>query len=424
MRHRPASPISEWLRRSVSELSTIDAEAPLDDLEPLRHIVGNARVVGLGEGAHFIEEFWTVRRRLVRFLHERLGFDVLAAEFDLGEGDELAAWLADPSDPRPLGNVSRGAADWGMAATAHWLRSWGAIRAGRLRFAGIDAPNGGAAFAAMLGSVSRFLREVDPDSGHVLAKIESIAGRLSGASAAGTAAAWTKLGEAEQNSLTAGLARLRQRMHALESLFVSRADRARLDAAHRRLDALLCADYMFRATAAMHHGAEALLDHSVRDRFMADSVLRLLEREPGVRIALLAHNAHVQKRPVVWGDYLSAYPMGMYLHQALGDDYRVIGTTTTDDHTSEMKLDFGAEVGFVVVDAPIEPPQQGSLEAELVAAGFGGRPTLASLRKAADAGVAFDRIRAQSGYLTADIAAAYDGLLTLPKITLDTKLGF
>lgn len=66
----------EWVRNHVIELATIDQDAPLDDLEPLREVIGDARVVALGEGAHFIEEFWTVRRRLTRFLCEYLGFRI------------------------------------------------------------------------------------------------------------------------------------------------------------------------------------------------------------------------------------------------------------------------------------------------------------------------------------------------------------
>ena len=51
----------------VNELNSIEPEAPFDDLERMRELVGDARVVALGEGAHFIEEFWTVRRRLLRW---------------------------------------------------------------------------------------------------------------------------------------------------------------------------------------------------------------------------------------------------------------------------------------------------------------------------------------------------------------------
>ncbi len=414
--------VSDWLHRHITTLSTIDPEAPLKELEPLVDLIGDARVVALGEGAHFIEEFWTVRRWLVRFLHERLGFQIVAAEFDIGEGEALDAWLRDAADPRPLHEVSRGASDWGMAAIAHWLRSWGAPRG--LRFVGLDAPNGGVAFAALLTWVAALLREIDPGAVPIFDRIEPIAQELAGTSVARSAQAWARLGEPAQDALTAGLARLHQRVRMLDEVLVSRSDRARVDGARRRIEALACADYALRAYEAMHRGAEAPLDLSVRDRFMADSVLALLEREPSARVALLSHNGHVQKEPVVWGDYLSALPLGRYLRHALGDGYRVIGTTTTGDRSSEMELDAAREVGFRVVDIALEPPQPGSLEAALVAVGLGERINLVPLRAAATAGVSFNRLRAQSGYLTAPVAAAYDAVITLPRLTLQQDLGF
>lgn len=408
----------EW----VNELHAIEPDAPFDDLEAVRELVGDARVVALGEGAHFIEELWTVRRRLIRFLCEQLGFRLIAAEFDLGEGEELGAWLADPADPRALRSVSRGAADWGMASTAHWLRSWG-VSLG-VGFVGLDAPNGGAAFAAMFAWVSQALRELDPDSTPVLERMQTLVSSLSGTSVAGSVQAWASLGVAQQDALTAGLARLHQRVRFLDTVLAERGGRARVVGLQRRLAALQCADYALRANEAMHRGAEARLDLSARDRFMADSLLALLEREPGVRVVLLAHNGHVQKQPVVWGDYLAAHPLGMYLDRAMGDGYRVIGTTTTGGRSSEMNLDPSVPVGFRVVEVQLEEAQPGSLEAALVAAGLGDRTTLVSLRRAAAAGVGFQSIRAQSGYLTGDVASAYDAVISLPRLTVQRDLGF
>jgi erythromycin esterase len=114
----------------------------------------------------------------------------------------------------------------------------------------------------------------------------------------------------------------------------------------------------------------------------------------------------------------------MYLDRALGDAYRVIGTTTTGAQTSEMSLDPGVPVGFRVVEATLGEPEPGSLEAALVAAGLGDRPTLVSLRRAAAVGFAFQRLRAQTGYLTGDVAAGYDAGLSLPRLTVQRDLGF
>jgi erythromycin esterase len=55
----------------------------------LRNAIGDASVVELGESIHVTAEFPAARLQLVRYLHEEMGFDVLALE-----GSLTQAWLA------------------------------------------------------------------------------------------------------------------------------------------------------------------------------------------------------------------------------------------------------------------------------------------------------------------------------------------
>ena len=70
-----------WLREHAIPLrTTVTADDDFADLEPLRETLGRARIVVLGEGSHGEGTTFTVKTRLVRFLHQRLGYDVLAFE--------------------------------------------------------------------------------------------------------------------------------------------------------------------------------------------------------------------------------------------------------------------------------------------------------------------------------------------------------
>lgn len=89
-----------WLRDQTMPLAT-EAADDLADLERLAPAIGNARVVAIGEICHLDGGSFVVRSRLIRFLHERMGFDVLAWEgglVDFRRVDDLvrsdAPWTA------------------------------------------------------------------------------------------------------------------------------------------------------------------------------------------------------------------------------------------------------------------------------------------------------------------------------------------
>src|SRR5262249_40196051 len=66
------------------------ADDDFSDLEPFAKAVGDARIVMLGEATHGDGTTFEAKSRLVRFLHERMGFDVLA--FEIGLYDMHKAW--------------------------------------------------------------------------------------------------------------------------------------------------------------------------------------------------------------------------------------------------------------------------------------------------------------------------------------------
>ncbi|MER6512927.1 erythromycin esterase family protein [Nonomuraea sp. NPDC001636] len=411
-------PFTDWLGDRAVPLTHLDPEAPLDDLEPLRALVGDARVVAIGENSHFITEFAHLRQRLLRFLAERCGFTVLAFEYGFSEGVALDAWAQGQGADDDLSAHLATAVPVGVEEPLRWMRRHNAATAeAPMRFAGIDIPAAGGSLLPALAPVADYLRDIDPETLPAVEQAMRIAGSFAGASAASAAPVWTRLPAADQDALTAILMRLRIRFRAVEMLYVSRGDRPSYDIALRRLEAACHADYGFRAMAGLYAGTGWTADTSARDVYMAESVLWHLQRsDPGTRVVLAAHNAHIQKTSVSFDGRLTGLPMGQHLHNRLGDDYLALALTSVTGHTADMRPDENARFGFAIDDVPLQPPEPGSIEAAFADAGRG--LSVADLRQAPRQTPGPDRYRIQSAYLHTPVLDAFDAVLSTPTSTV------
>ncbi|MBB5781242.1 erythromycin esterase family protein [Nonomuraea jabiensis] len=182
---------------------------------------------------------------------------------------------------------------------------------------------------------------------------------------------------------------------------------------------LRAAGYGFRAMAGLYAGNGLTADTSARDVYMAGSVLWHLERlEPGTRVVLAVHNAHIQTVPISFDGHLTGLPMGQHLRRVLSDEYFALALTSITGHTADMRPDENARFGFAIDDTALEAPEPGSVEAAFADAGLG--LSAADLRRARQEAVAPgpDRIRIQSAYLHTPVLDAFDGVPTTPTSTV------
>lgn len=70
-----------WLLRNAVPVRSLDStDNDFSDLLPLKKVIGDAQVVFLGESTHWAGPIYHAKTRLIRFLHQEMGFDVLANE--------------------------------------------------------------------------------------------------------------------------------------------------------------------------------------------------------------------------------------------------------------------------------------------------------------------------------------------------------
>ncbi|MCH6160269.1 erythromycin esterase family protein [Streptomyces marispadix] len=429
MNTTPAVVPTAWTRQHTHTLAGLDVHAGLDGLEPLRKIVGDARVVAIGEGAHFVREFSQVRQRVLRFLAERCGFTVFAFEYSFAAADDLDAWLHGRDD-RPLAQVSPAAAEWGAADLMAWLREHNTTGPAPLRFAGVDVPEAGGALRPVLEPLADLLAVADPESEALARRAVTISDEfLSGlGSGAAAAPAWAGLPTASQDELTALLARLELRLSAIEPLMTDRAPSGLVRRAERLLAGARATDYMFGAANDLGSAKGKTADLSVRDRYMAETLAwHLSEAGPEARVVIAAHNNHIQKTANVFNGQITALPMGQHLAGLLGTDYVSVAVTHTARAVPEMIPDPSMPVGFRLQEVPAAEPVPGSIEHALEQTGLAGQATLTDLRQAprdARGESLLGGIRTQSGVMLTDLTAAFDAVVSVPTVTRDLTVSF
>jgi len=115
---RSSSPRPSDIAAIAERSKTLDVNAPYAEsaFDFLSTAVGGASIVALGESLHVTAQFPLARLSLVRYLHERFGFDVLALE-----GSGTQAWLAQEflyqTPPATEGRIAR-------AQEMAWFKLW------------------------------------------------------------------------------------------------------------------------------------------------------------------------------------------------------------------------------------------------------------------------------------------------------------
>jgi erythromycin esterase len=412
------------------QLTGLDPDAPFDDLEPLREVIGSARVVAIGENAHFISEFARLRDRLLRFLVERCEFTVLSYESGFSEGFTLDEWLQALRPDGELPTLAEECIPSGLARPAEvrdmlrWLRARNRSSTPIVRFAGIDVPTAAGSLLPSLDPLADYLDTVDPDARQLLDPAVEIATGIAGTTQAQSAPSYLELDNARQDALTAALSRLADRFDALAPSYIDANGQEDHDVARWRLEGARAADHQLRGMAGAFAGTALPAAATSRERYMAATVRWWLDRlDPDARIVLMAHNAHIQRTPVVYGGELQVLPMGQHLDRVLGDDYVAVGLTSGGGRTAGLypAADVGP-YGFRVEDTILDPPEPGSIEAALAAAGVG--LGLADLRAARGDDTGPDRIRLDTDYLVTPVIDAFDAIVHVPETTMAAGIGF
>lgn len=362
---------------------------PLDDLAPLAEVCRSARVVAIGESAHWIAEYHEVRNRLVKFLVERCGVTVVAAESGYSEGLGADAWVQ--GGPGEVAEVAARGLTYRMGRPAEmpgfltWLRECRYP----VRFLGLDVPGSAASAMPALESVRRDLTARDDKTAlGVLEELVGLVQNYAGEHQLPAYAAYALHSQAQ-----------RDRVAALFADLAVRLDVAAADASVRhelRLAALL--DQMLRGNVA------------ARDLGMAETALTMVT--PGEKVVVAAHNSHIQ-RTVMRGPGFVVPTLGHHLARRHGEEFVSIALTATSGITTTRHRDPEAPGGVAVTGETLPPAREDSIEA---AFGELTEPLVLDLRAARGVVPGPSSLRVMDGWQEAPMLQAYDLAVVLPDI--------
>src|SRR5271166_6018307 len=81
--------VNQWIRDNAIRLATPVAGHGFDDMQPLKKVIGDARIVSLGEATHGSREFFQLKHRMLEFLATQMGFTIFSIEANMPEAYKL-----------------------------------------------------------------------------------------------------------------------------------------------------------------------------------------------------------------------------------------------------------------------------------------------------------------------------------------------
>ncbi|RPK46293.1 Erythromycin esterase [Streptomyces sp. ADI92-24] len=303
------------LERAAQPLRSTEPGGNTTDLRALDAMIGDAKVVGLGEATHGSHEFFTMKQRVFSHLVQEKGFTTFALEMSWTAGLRIDEYLqGGPGDARRIAKETLTGSPWEreeFVSLIAWMRRHNDRHPGRkVHFMGNDvgAPKLG---DAVFDRVLSYVRTSRPQD---VARLEEL---YAGLRPLDDVFAYLRKPVAERR-LDAATAQ-----QAFDLVTAHKGDGGDAYEWAEQHARSIAQTFAFASLDLSDPASVSAAEH-LRDRVMADNTA-WWHRRTGDKMLLSAHNGHV--------GYLATDPVmypttqGAFLREALGRDYAAIGFT-------------------------------------------------------------------------------------------------
>jgi len=335
--------VRSWLADNAIHLDSVEAGNGFEDMQPLKKLIGEARLVLLGEATHGTREFFQLKHRMLEFLVNEMGFTIFGIEATMPEAFDINEYvLTGNGDPA---KALAGLYFWTwdteeVLDMIRWMRQYNTdpSHEKKVKFYGFDMQYAPRACRVMLD----YLRKIDPEQA---AASENAFAVLANPY---TEQDFPRLAKEKKEEAATSINALLKNFDERKPDYMEHTSAT--EWALARQHAQIVAQYI----EWQFSGKRA-----VRERSMAENIRWILDQEgPNAKIVIWAHNWHVSTPP-------NGGSMGVHLRKVFGNDMVVFGFAFNQGSFQARDSSEKRVHPFTVGPAP-----DGSLDAMLAAAGL------------------------------------------------------
>jgi erythromycin esterase len=296
-----------WLKNNCIQIRTVEAETGFEELQPLRTIIGNSRIVALGEFSHGSHEVFRMKHRLVEFLTTEMGFNIFSLETNMPEASGLNDYvLYGKGDPEAL--LKTGDGIWNtqeFLEMVNWMRKINSDGLEKIQFTGFDMQ--------YISGALKVLEKFSYKHDNVLkSRIDSIKNAFSRGQLIGPQNPESIQDNSRRESIYELALKINKTSKEIVRFFENNKSSITRSVKESEYQWLMQnANIMVQSSLT---GSKNRM--TIRDSCMAENVTWLLNSRPDAKIILWAHNRHINKEPGMLGGFLS---------KKYGNDYFNIG---------------------------------------------------------------------------------------------------